>query len=110
VTRACDTIPTVEKLTSDEVARLARLARLDLSHAEIELFTRQLREILAFAHQIDAVDTSADLEATPGPAAAGDTLRDDALMPSLDRDQVLELAPDADREAGLFKVPRVFNR
>jgi aspartyl-tRNA(Asn)/glutamyl-tRNA(Gln) amidotransferase subunit C len=100
----------VDTLDKDEVLRLARLARLDLTQAEVELFTRQLREILTFAHQVDAVDTSAIVEATPGPPAASDTLRDDVLVPSLDRDQVLELAPDGDRKTGLFKVPRVFNR
>jgi aspartyl-tRNA(Asn)/glutamyl-tRNA(Gln) amidotransferase subunit C len=100
----------VDTLNKDEVVRLARLARLDLTDGEVDLFTRQLREILTFAHQVDAVDTSATGEATPGPPGAPDTLRDDVVAPSLDRTKVLELAPDADREEGLFKVPRVFNR
>ena len=94
----------------DEVRRLARLARLELSDAEVDLFTRQLRDILEFAQQVNAVDTSSIPEATPGPLLPSvDALRDDAVRPSLDRDTVLQLAPDADREAGLFKVPRVFN-
>ena len=94
----------------DEVRRLARLARLELSDAEVELFTRQLRDILEFAEQVNAVDTSSILEATPGPGPAGDDrLRDDDVRPSLDRDDVLALAPGADCDAGLFKVPRVLN-
>jgi aspartyl-tRNA(Asn)/glutamyl-tRNA(Gln) amidotransferase subunit C len=100
----------VETLNKDEVLRLARLARLDLSNDEVELFTRQLRDILAFAHQVNAVDTATVAEAAPGPHAGDDTLRDDNVRPSLDRSGVLALAPDADPESGLFKVPRVFSR
>ena len=100
----------METLTRHEVLRLARLARLELSADELELFTRQLREILEFAQQVNAVDTSAIVEATSGPQTAEDTLREDVVRPSLDRAEVLELAPDADLESGLFKVPRVFNR
>ena len=100
----------METLTRDEVLRLARLARLELTDGEIDLFTRQLREILAFAQQVNAVDTSGIVEASPDPAAGQATLRDDAVLPSLSRAEVLALAPDADRDSGLFKVPRVFNR
>ena len=100
----------MENLTRQEVLRLARLARLELSAEEVELFTRQLDEILDFVRQLNAVDTSSVLEIAPAANAdAGDTLRDDTLIPCLDRNDVLSLAPDADRERGLFKVPRVFN-
>ena len=96
--------------TSDEVLRLARLARLELSPEEIDLFTRQLREILEFAQQVNAVDTSSITEATPGShAAPADTLRDDVVVASLERNEVLSIAPEADRKTGLIKVPRVFN-
>ena len=88
----------------DEVQRVARLARLALTGEEIDLFARQLAGILAYAEQIAAVDTSrAHLDAAPPDTP----LRDDVAQPSLERDTVLEAAPDADRESGLFKVPRV---
>ena len=93
--------------TRDEVQRLARLARLELTAEELDLFARQLGDILAFAEQIQAVDT-----ATAPEGAAGDpfdALRDDHPGPCLDRDEVLILAPEADRASGLFKVPRVIN-
>lgn len=91
-----------------EVARLARLARLELSDAELDLFGRQLGDILAFARQVEAVDTAAVVEAPSAPPA-DDTLRDDAVRASLDRDAALADASGADREAGLFKVPRVLD-
>ena len=90
-----------------EVQRLARLARLELTDEELDLFARQLGDILVFARQIEAVDTtSVTDEAAPLPV---DVLRHDEVGPSLDRSDVLDLAPDPDRATGLFKVPRVLN-
>ena len=70
------------------------------------LFAGQLTAILAYADQVQQVDTSGIEVATA--AASGDmATRDDVPVPSLDRDLVLAQAPAADRAAGLFKVPRV---
>lgn len=91
-----------------EVTHLARLARLELSDEELDLFGRQLGDILAFARQVEAVDTHAVVEAASAPPA-DETLRDDAVRASLDRDVALAEASGADREAGLFKVPRVLD-
>jgi aspartyl-tRNA(Asn)/glutamyl-tRNA(Gln) amidotransferase subunit C len=94
--------------TRDDVQRLATLARLELSAEETEMFTRQLGDVLEFVRQIQAVDTSA---AVPAPAL-DETLgvfREDVVLPSLDRTDVLAAAPEADASAGLFKVPRVLN-
>src|SRR5688572_8099832 len=88
----------------DEVQRVARLARIALSGEEVDLFARQLAGILAYAEQIAAVDTS---RAHPRLPASNTPLRDDVMQPSLERDAVLDAAPDADRGTGLFKVPRV---
>ena len=94
--------------TRDDVQRLAALARLELSRAETEVFTRQLADVLEFVRQIQAVDTSsADL-----PSAAVDTamtMREDHVVSSLERTEVLVASPAADPAAGLFKVPRVLN-
>jgi aspartyl-tRNA(Asn)/glutamyl-tRNA(Gln) amidotransferase subunit C len=93
----------------DEVAHLARLARLDLSVDEIELFGRQLDDILKFARQVEAADTSTVTEATLGPDPAVDTLRDDVAGGSLQAETALADAPAADRATGLFTVPPVLN-
>lgn len=95
-----------ETLTRADVERIATLARLELTADEVALFADQLTAILAYADQIQQVDTSG---VTPPPAAAPDGagMRDDEPRPSLDRDVVLSQAPAADRGAGLFKVPRV---
>lgn len=94
-----------DTLTRADVERIATLARLELTPDEVILFAGQLTAILAYADQVQQVDTSGIQVA---PAAAENTAaRDDRPAPSLDRDRVLTQAPAADRGAGLFKVPRV---
>jgi aspartyl-tRNA(Asn)/glutamyl-tRNA(Gln) amidotransferase subunit C len=93
-------------LTRDDVERVARLARLDLHEDEIALFTQQIADILQYVDSIQAVDTST----TPPTAhalAADTSWRDDVVAPSLSRDAALENAPDARRDAGMFRVPKV---
>lgn len=87
--------------------RIAALARLELSPEEVDRFARQLTAILAYADQVQQVDTSAVTAPTAIPAAS--TRRSDTPVPSLDRDLVLSQAPAADRAAGHFKVPRVLS-
>ena len=91
-------------LSQADVDRIAALARLELTDDERARFATQLSAILAYADQVQQADTA-------GVAADGSTsvarAREDALRPSLDRDDVLAQAPAADRAAGLFKVPRV---
>ena len=95
-----------DTLTRADVERIATLARLELTPDEVTLFAGQLTAILAYADQVQQVDTSGIEVATA--AASGDmATRDDVPVPSLDRDLVLAQAPAADRAAGLFKVPRV---
>ena len=92
-------------LSLADVDRIAALARLELTDDERTRFATQLSAILAYADQVQQVDTSS----IPADEAARalPRLRDDQLVPCLDRDAVLEQAPAADRAAGLFKVPRV---
>ena len=92
-------------LTRQDVQRIADLARLELTAEELDLFTRQLGDILTYVEQIRALDTT-------GVAPTSQVLnrpvdRDDAPAPTLSREDLLRNAPDASLEAGLFKVPRV---
>jgi len=92
-------------LSRDDVKRIAELARLALTDAELDLFTRQLGDILTYVEQIRTLDTS-------GVAPTSQVLnrpveRDDGPNATLSRSELLRNAPDAARESGLFKVPRV---
>jgi aspartyl-tRNA(Asn)/glutamyl-tRNA(Gln) amidotransferase subunit C len=91
-------------LTRADVERIATLARLELTGEETARFAEQLTAILAYADQVQQVDTSAVEIPT---AAAPTDGREDVPGPSLARDLVLSQAPAADRAAGLFRVPRV---
>ena len=95
----------MSNLTKQDVQRIAELARLALTDAELDLFTRQLGDILTYVEQIRALDTS-------GVAPTSQVLnrpveREDETQPTLSRADLLRNAPDAALEAGLFKVPRV---
>lgn len=91
------------KVTPETVEHVARLAQLSLTAEERTTFARQLDTILAYAESIQTLDT-AGVEPMSHVSGAG-LLRDDVPRPSLDRETVLEQAPDA--ESGLFRVPRV---
>ena len=88
----------------EDVERVARLARLELTDAEKDLFARQLAGILAYAEQVQAVDTHG-IEPTSHAVATAASWREDELTASLDRADATAAAPAAG--AGLFKVPRV---
>lgn len=93
-------------LTIADVERIAALAMLELTDEEKQLFTRQLADILGYAEQIQGVPTS-DVPATAHVHASQRTEREDEPRPSLTVEEALANGPDADRQAGLFRVPRV---
>jgi aspartyl-tRNA(Asn)/glutamyl-tRNA(Gln) amidotransferase subunit C len=92
------------KITRDEVAHVARLARLDLSDAEVDTFTDQLAKVLDHAADVEALDV-ADVPPTAHPYPLRNVMRPDEIWPSLDRDEVLASAPAV--EDGQFRVPPV---
>jgi len=97
-------VPTT--LTIADVERIAALAQLELTDEEKHLFTRQLADILHYAEQVQAIDTSG-VPATAHVNAAQRTERDDEPRPSLPTEDAMANAPDAAPDAGLFRVPRV---
>jgi aspartyl-tRNA(Asn)/glutamyl-tRNA(Gln) amidotransferase subunit C len=93
-------------LTRADVLRIATLARLELTGAEVELFTAQLTAVLAYADQVQQVDTTG-VPPTASMLASIDAWREDMVTPSLTRADALANAPDATSDAGLFRVPKV---
>ena len=94
------------RLTIADVERIAALAHLELTAGEKELFTRQLADILAYAEQLQAIDTSG-VPATAHVHGGERSEREDEPHVSLTIEEAVANAPDASREAGLFRVPRV---
>lgn len=84
--------------------RVADLARLELSAAEVEKMTGQLDTILQYVAKLDEVDTSG-VRATTHTQNVVNAFRDDEVKDSLDRDQALANGPRQNGET--FVVPRV---
>jgi aspartyl-tRNA(Asn)/glutamyl-tRNA(Gln) amidotransferase subunit C len=89
-----------------QVEAVAALANLELSDSEIELFAKQLGEILEYANQVQKIDTTG-VPPTASVVTRHAADRADVVVASLDRDEALGNAPDASLQSGLFKVPRV---
>jgi len=92
------------ELRREDVAHVARLARLTLSDAELDMFTEQLRSVLEHADDMATLDLEG-VVATAHPFGLINVVRDDVVRASLDRDVVLAEAPDV--EDGRFAVPRI---
>ncbi len=94
----------VSQISRDEVAHLARLARLALTDAELDSFVGQLDAILGHVSQIQAVDVTG-VEATDNPLKSVNVFRPDVVRPSLPQEQALAAAPKAADDR--FAVPRI---
>ena len=89
-----------------QVEAVARLANLELDEAEIELFSRQLGDILEYAKQVQSIDTTG-VPPTASIVRQHAADRSDEVRRSLGRVDALANAPDGNPDVGLFKVPRV---
>lgn len=97
-------MPAMAQITREEVAHVARLARLDLPDDELDTFTQQLAKVLDHARDVEALDV-ADVPPTAHPYPLVNVLRPDEPGPCLERDAVLASAPAV--EDGQFRVPPV---
>ena len=93
-----------DRITSDVVAKVARLSRLDLTAEEIERATHHLGDMLEHFADIDALELSM-IEPMTQPYPLRNVLRDDDVRSCLDRDEVMAAAPRS--EDGRFWVPPV---
>ncbi|WP_395307276.1 Asp-tRNA(Asn)/Glu-tRNA(Gln) amidotransferase subunit GatC [Mycobacterium sp. AMU20-3851] len=94
----------MSQISRDEVAHLARLARLALTDGELDSFAGQLDAILAHVGQIQSVDVTG-VEPTDNPLKSVNVTRPDTVLPGLAQDEALAAAPRA--EDGRFAVPRI---
>lgn len=97
-------LPTVPTISRDDVAKLAKLARLALTDDELDAFAGQLDAILAYVGQIQAVDVT-DVAPTGNPLTDVNVTRPDIVQFSLTQQQALAEAPASDE--GRFAVPQI---
>lgn len=93
----------MSEITRDEVAHLARLARLAVTPEELDVFSGQLDAILATVAKVGEIGD--DVPSTSHVVPLTNVLRADERQPSLSREQALAGAPSA--EEGRFRVPRI---
>lgn len=91
-------------ISREDVAKLAKLARLALSDDELMNFAGQLDSILGYVSQIQAVDASG-VTPTGNPLVTENVTRPDEVAASLTQQQALAEAPSA--EDGRFVVPQI---
>jgi aspartyl-tRNA(Asn)/glutamyl-tRNA(Gln) amidotransferase subunit C len=91
-------------LTRDDVAHVAALARLELTDDELDRYTVQLGAVLEHAEDLNAFDLAAT-PPTAHPLSEAAPLRDDVVVPCLDRAEVLAAAPSVEDDR--FCVPRI---
>jgi aspartyl-tRNA(Asn)/glutamyl-tRNA(Gln) amidotransferase subunit C len=87
-----------------DIAHVARLARIELSEAELAEYGRQCADILEHAGRVQALDTDGVVP-TAHPQPLSNAFRDDVITPEriLARDEVLGQAPAS--EDVYFRVP-----
>jgi len=96
------------KFDRNTVIHVEKLARIDLTETERERLTEQLKRVVEYVEQLQAVDTEGVEPMSGVFHAAPATLRPDRVGPCLDRDTVIKMAPDA--KNGLFRVPKIIER
>ena len=91
-------------LSREDVAHVASLARLDLTDEELDRYTGQLRAVLDHARDLETFDLTS-VAPTAHPFAVDAYLREDVVVPGLDRDEVLRQAPAVEDDR--FCVPPI---
>ncbi|MDA8283487.1 MAG: Asp-tRNA(Asn)/Glu-tRNA(Gln) amidotransferase subunit GatC [Actinomycetota bacterium] len=93
-----------QRITTADVAHVARLARLAVTDEELERFTGQLAAVLDHAADIEALDLGG-VPPTAHPLPLANVLREDVARPGLPREEALAAAPAVEDDR--FRVPRI---
>ena len=92
------------RITKEEVVHVAKLARLNLDEQAIEVYTKQLGDILTYMDTLNRVDTK-DVPPTSHAIFINNAFREDEVKPSVSVERALANAPQSDD--GSFVVPKV---
>ena len=91
-------------ITTKDVEHVAKLARLELSETEKEMYTHQLSDVLAHVEKMNEVDT-AEVEPMNHPIDFVNVMREDNKIYENTREELMSNAPDIEGE--FFKVPKI---
>jgi aspartyl-tRNA(Asn)/glutamyl-tRNA(Gln) amidotransferase subunit C len=96
----------VSRITREEVAKLAELARLDLPESELDEYAKQLEIILESVAKVGEVSTK-DVKPMSHATGLVNVFREDVTKESLSRDEILRSAPATEDDR--FRVPRILD-
>ncbi|CAB4750759.1 unannotated protein [freshwater metagenome] len=94
----------MSSLSRDDVANLARLARIEMSDQELDNLTSEFGVILNAVARVQEVATT-DVPATSHPLALTNIFRKDLVIPSLTPEEALSGAPASEEQR--FRVPQI---
>ena len=95
-----------KKIDEAQVRKVAKLARLELSEAEVKEFTGQLGAILEYVEKMNELDTE-NVEPLAHCLPVSNVFREDEVAESLGTEKTLANAPDADEQ--FFRVPKILD-
>ena len=95
-----------ERLTRAEVLKVANLARLKLTDAEVDDCTAKLGNVLAYVDSLGEVNTD-EIDPMVHAVELSNVFRSDETTPSLPRDAALSNAPKTDGQ--FFLVPQILD-
>ncbi len=93
-------------LSTEDVLHLARLARLELTEAEVSEYARQMSQILEAVDSVREVAAD-DVVGMSHPQPLTNVMRPDVVTPGLSREQALAAAPEVEDDR--FRVPRILD-
>lgn len=96
----------MKELSAREVDHVAHLARLEITPAEREAFSRQLGQILTYVEQLSAIDTEG-VEPLLSVFGRSDVMREDEAHIPLGVERVLQNAPEEENEQ--FRIPQIIS-
>ena len=96
----------INRISSDEVKKVARLARLELNESQVNQHAEQLEKILEYIRQLEKINTE-NIPCTTRAIEVANVLRKDEKKDYENSEELLDLAPA--RENKFFKVPKIIN-
>ncbi len=91
-------------ITTTDIEYVAKLARLNLTDEEKNKLTKKMGDVIDFANKLNELDTTG-IEPTAHVLPIHNVFREDIVQQSMDRDKILENAPQ--KKDGAFLVPKV---
>tara|TARA_B100000700_G_C14703681_1_gene695701 strand:+ start:452 stop:739 length:288 start_codon:yes stop_codon:yes gene_type:complete len=92
------------KISSSDVRKVAKLARLELPEDQIVTYTKQLEDILSYVDQLQKIDTK-NVPPTSRAVEVVNAMREDSVEVNCSREDILNQAPH--REGDFFRVPKI---